>query len=98
MHNIKKIIEKNIENVFMNYILALHFNVYNIYIFKNADDDSRISDWFENYLCFFFALNLHPMKYIYVYDYYLHIKIICRSKNGIGRVWIPPTARVTTTY
>lgn len=53
MHNIKKIIEKNIENVFMNYILALHFNVYNIYIFKNADDDSRISDWFENYLCFF---------------------------------------------
>lgn len=53
MHKIKKIIEKNIENVFMNYILALHFNVYNIYIFKNADDDSRISDWFENYLCFF---------------------------------------------
>lgn len=50
MHNIKKIIEKNIENVFMNYILVLHFNVYNIYIFKNADDDSRISDWFENYL------------------------------------------------
>lgn len=31
-----------------------------IYILKNADDDSRISDWFENYLCFFFALNLHP--------------------------------------
>lgn len=83
----------------MNYILALHFNVYNIYIFKNADDDSRtcISDWFENYLCFFSHL-IYIQLHIYVCDNYLHIKIICRSKNGIGRVWIPPTARVTTTY
>lgn len=49
MHNIKKIIEKNI---------------FIIYIFKNADDYFRISDWFENYLCFIFALNLHPNTYL----------------------------------
>lgn len=63
MHNIKKNIEKKIENIFMNYILALHFNVYNIYFLRMLMLILVVQIGLK-IICASFTLNLHPITYL----------------------------------